>query len=92
MTLDGTWKLEGITGQGRRYNFVYKFINNNFSQIDNITGKELCGTFVLDEKTISFKILHPEDAWVQEYNLTDKHLDLKREKQSHISGKFFYQS
>jgi hypothetical protein len=88
MNLNGAWKLEGISGQGRKYSFLYEFINNDFIRADNITGQVMRGTFVLDDKTISFKMSNPDDAWVQEYTITGKYLDLKRDDRSHISGKF----
>jgi hypothetical protein len=92
MNLNGTWKLEGISGQGKQYSFTYEFINNDFTRTDNITGQVMRGTFVLDDKIISFKMSNPKDEWVQEYFLTDKYLDLKRDDRSHISGKFINQS
>jgi len=88
---EGIWKLEGCARSGKLYSFSYCFIDNEFTGIDNITGKTLfSGIFIFDQKTITFMIPSHNITWTQEYLLTDTYLFLEVDYgKNHRNGKFY---
>ena len=88
---EGAWKLEGCARSGTLYSFSYQFTNNEFTGIDNITGKTLfSGVFTFDQKTITFMIPSHNITWTQEYLLTDSCLFLEVDHgKNHRNGKFY---